>query len=147
VTCTWIKVPGGMAIVCDRGRKPRAKCTACKDRPHTKLCDFPLTGDRAGKTCSVRLCDRCAVEAGPDLDYCPPHAKVAQTSPRAEVRQWVRGELERAVREWCEDRFVDVEDVIDYWTERASIRCFEGGTPKWAAEELAFADVRERFGP
>jgi hypothetical protein len=54
-----------------------------------KLCDYPLRGKRAGATCDRKLCERCAVHAGPDLDYCPPHArlrekeKVIKSSARA----------------------------------------------------------------
>jgi hypothetical protein len=76
MTCRTIDVGNGhYAIVCDRGRKP-AKCTACKQRPHALLCDFPLAGEKAGKTCDVRLCRQCAVHVGPDVDLCPPHARI-----------------------------------------------------------------------
>lgn len=165
MTCRTVDFGNGItAIVCDRGRKP-AKCTACKERPHTRLCDFPLKGDRAGKTCSVRLCDRCAVRVADNVDLCPPHARVDRgealdvtivgggratraVMPNDEVRSWVRSELEREVRAWCEDRFVDVDEVLEFWEERAAIRQFDGGTPKWAAEELAFReDVVGKFGP
>lgn len=53
-------------------------CSACKSRRHTKLCDFPLSGKKAGKTCDAPLCDRCAEHVGPDRDYCPPHARAAK---------------------------------------------------------------------
>lgn len=64
-------------IICSRGsRQPRCRCGA----PSTKLCDFPLTGEKTGKTCDRPLCDRCTVSAGPDLDYCEPHAKLKGVS-------------------------------------------------------------------
>lgn len=76
MTCERFDLPGGgYAIVCSRGRKPRAKCSACNVRVHELLCDFPLSGKKAGKTCSRKLCSACAVKVG-ELDYCPPHAKV-----------------------------------------------------------------------
>ena len=68
---------GDFAIVCSRGRKPRALCGVCKQREHTLLCDFELRGAKAGKTCSQKLCASCAVKVG-KLDLCPPHAKHAQ---------------------------------------------------------------------
>lgn len=71
---------GDFAIVCSRGRKPRARCEVCQDREHTLLCDFPLSGAKAGKTCSRKLCARCAAKVG---DLCPPHAK--QQPPQLEL--------------------------------------------------------------
>lgn len=149
MTCRTVDLGNGYtAIVCDRGRKP-AKCTACKERPHSRLCDFPLTGDKAGKTCSVRLCDRCAVRAvrdGKEVDYCPPHARIVADAAARE--QFAGDTIEARVRDWCADRFVDVDEVIEYWTERAAIREYEAGVPRFDAEHLAFAeDVVRRFGP
>ena len=68
---------GGFAIICSRGRR-RPTCKACKDRPATRQCDWPLTGRAAGKTCDANLCERCAVHVGEDRDYCPAHARVAE---------------------------------------------------------------------
>lgn len=53
-------------------------CSACKSRRHTKLCDFALTGKKAGQTCDAPLCDRCATRVGPNRDYCPAHARAAK---------------------------------------------------------------------
>lgn len=38
-----------------------------------------------------------------------------------------------------------VEDVLEYFTERAAIREVEGGAPRGAAEAGAWDDVRTRF--
>lgn len=134
--CTTADFGNGVtAIVC---RAKRPACTACKQREHTKLCDYPLAGAKAGKTCSVRLCDSCAVTMG-DVDYCAPHAKVAREHDSHDRRAQVFA--------WCTGRFVDVADVVEFWTERAAIRQ-ENGQPRWAAEELALrVDVVEEFGP
>lgn len=60
----------GMAMVlCSRARRPR-RCSACKKRDATRLCDFP--GDLSG-TCSKPLCTTCAVMVGAETDYCPSH--------------------------------------------------------------------------
>ena len=61
-------------IVCRRGQRRAAPCSQCST-PHTKLCDFPLTGPKAGKTCDAKLCDAHAVATGNGLDHCPPHAR------------------------------------------------------------------------
>jgi len=65
---------GGYAIVCTRGRRP-ITCSVCGKRGD-KLCDFPLTGVKAGKTCDRGLCQKCAVHVEPDIDYCPAHARM-----------------------------------------------------------------------
>jgi hypothetical protein len=67
-------VPGGVAVVCTRGRTSRARCEACKAREHTLLCDAQIWGAKAGKTCDRKLCAACAVKVG-DLDLCPTHGR------------------------------------------------------------------------
>ncbi len=67
-------------IVCRRGvRRKAAPCSihSCT-KPHTRLCDFRLTGRKEGKTCDAKLCDDCAMPAGPGLDYCPPHTRFVE---------------------------------------------------------------------
>lgn len=62
-------------FACTRGER-RQLCSSCKSRPATKLCDFPLSGKHAGKTCDRPLCSSCACQAGlPNVDYCPAHAR------------------------------------------------------------------------
>jgi len=82
MSCEVIKLRDFTAVVCSR-RSSRAPCRWC-GRPHTKLCDFPLSGAKAGRTCNTPMCDRCATPikrlfGGPDLDYCPPHARYSET--------------------------------------------------------------------
>lgn len=142
--CRTIDLGGGVTVIaCDRGRK-RAQCTACKEREHDVLCDFPLAGAKAGKTCDVRLCKRCAVHVGDDRDYCPPHARVAEAQHKAAAEHG-GDTIEARLRAWCGDHFVDVEDVLELWNERAAIREHDGTMPKWAAERLAFEDVIAHF--
>ena len=69
--CESFRGPGGATVfACSRGRGRRQpKCGICKSRPATKLCDFP-----AGQgTCDRNLCDKCAVEVGPNTDHCFVH--------------------------------------------------------------------------
>lgn len=69
-------IPGG--LMCSRGGR-RTKCATpgCSGRADF-LCDFPLAGKRAGKTCSRAMCERCRRAQSPGVDYCEPHAR--QTS-------------------------------------------------------------------
>jgi hypothetical protein len=66
---------GGFAIVCSRGQR----AASCEEpgcmAPGTQLCDYPLTGEKAGKTCDRRICRRHANHVGHDRDVCPAHAK------------------------------------------------------------------------
>ncbi len=74
--CNTVDIGGGSyAIVCRRGNRPKP-CSIC-GRPGSKLCDFPLTGPKAGKTCDRSLCAKCAVNVGPELDYCPTHGRMS----------------------------------------------------------------------
>jgi hypothetical protein len=78
MTCRTIKSEDGkfMAVVCSRTPTKRCKC----GRPCTKLCDFPLTGAKAGKTCDEPMCDLHHVNQGPEIDYCLPHDRVAKAA-------------------------------------------------------------------
>lgn len=61
-------------FICRRGRHRPAPCVVC-GKESSKLCDFPLRGAKAGKTCDRALCARCAVnQPGKDRDFCPTHA-------------------------------------------------------------------------
>lgn len=79
--CNTIELPGGgVGVVCSARprRRPCSKCGQLGDR----LCDFPIQPALPGltsppsRTCDKPLCRRCAVHAGPDLDYCPSHQPV-----------------------------------------------------------------------
>jgi hypothetical protein len=63
------------AVVCTRRRRPR--CASCgTTRGAFVLCDYPLSGAKAGQTCSRVICQSCATHVDPDHDYCPPHARL-----------------------------------------------------------------------
>lgn len=40
----------------------------------------------------------------------------------------------------------DPHDVIEFWTERAAIREYDGVMPRKVAEGYALQDVRDRYG-
>lgn len=59
-----------------------------------------------------------------------------------------------AVTQLAEQAGVDVEDVLEYWSERAAIRELDGGQERAMAEQGAVEDIREllatgawAFGP
>lgn len=65
------------------GPRPRShKCSSCGYLSARKQCDYPvkpkLHRKIAKATCDRWLCDRCAVNVGPDRDYCPPHHRLSQ---------------------------------------------------------------------
>lgn len=79
---------GAVVIVCSRGARPsKARCSV-PDCPHpaTKLCDYPLRGRKAGKTCDRKLCEQHATTMGPDRDYCPAHAVAGEPPPEPPPR-------------------------------------------------------------
>lgn len=59
------------------GSRSRAKRCGC-GRASARLCDYPLSGHKVGKTCDAPLCLHCATSVGANLDYCPPHARAAR---------------------------------------------------------------------
>ena len=88
---------GTLWTICCRGVRPKkAKpCVTC-GKPSTRLCDFPLAGRKAGKTCDRPLCDGCRrpwpagaavqpVEAATlhrdEFDLCAAHATILGGAP------------------------------------------------------------------
>jgi hypothetical protein len=68
---------GGVIIACSRGSRARRRCCICGGTA-TVLCDYPLRGEKAGKTCDLPLCRKHATRVGPNRDYCPVHARINQ---------------------------------------------------------------------
>lgn len=76
MTCNTYNLGGGVTFIgCGPTRK--IKCKVC-GAPAEYLCDEPLTGAKAGKTCDVRICDRCATQVDRDRHLCPPHARARE---------------------------------------------------------------------
>ena len=79
--CKPINLGGGATgIVCTRERRRTCSVTGCY-RSASLLCDFPLAGRKAGKTCNRALCSSHAVAVQgltEPLDYCPAHATLAK---------------------------------------------------------------------
>lgn len=75
--CERVSFPGGgTAFVCRSGRQPMAQCSC--GAPATLVCDYPLKGEKAGKTCDRDICRACAASQGPNIDWCPAHARLPQ---------------------------------------------------------------------
>jgi hypothetical protein len=74
VGCRTVAIGPGVAILCDRTRRESCSTPGCRGTSEA-LCDFSLTGSKAGKTCDKRLCRSCRVrQPGEDHDYCRAHA-------------------------------------------------------------------------
>lgn len=113
------------------------ECGRCKLRgvrvEATKQCDFKLiAGKRIGKTCDAYLCASCAVSRGPDVDYCPAHAKWEDHL----ARRAVEGPPSKATAENLEarrgadaerwlDELIEYEDALE-WAKRTH-------APEWFA--------------
>ena len=78
MACRTVQLPGGgIAIMCGRGVQGRT-CIVCHRSEYVtpiRLCDFPLTGDKAGQTCDRVVCVVHAHHEEPDFDVCPAHAR------------------------------------------------------------------------
>jgi hypothetical protein len=73
---------GTTAIVCGSRRRSTPCSVPGCGRPSTKLCDYPtapLEFGKEAKTCDAKLCGTHATSAGPNTDYCPPHARAIAT--------------------------------------------------------------------
>lgn len=95
MTCKPIRLGGITAIVCSRGRAPRpAPCSVPNcGKPHTRLCDFPLVGRKAGRTCSRKLCESCSHPQPGGLDFCPAHDVLAREKASLVKAGTIMGEL------------------------------------------------------
>lgn len=51
-------------------------CVVCQTTRDITLCDFPLTGRKAGQTCDRPVCRHHAMHEDPDTDYCPAPARL-----------------------------------------------------------------------
>ena len=58
-----------MHVSFSEGVEPWPHCVECV-RAAGKLCDFPVGND---KTCDRHLCESCANNVGPEIDYCKAH--------------------------------------------------------------------------
>lgn len=69
--------PGIALITCRRGgRRLPCQVPGCTN-PHVALCDFPLAGPKAGRTCDRRMCEAHRTRVGRDQDHCAVHAALA----------------------------------------------------------------------
>ncbi|HZJ67654.1 MAG TPA: hypothetical protein VFD36_29325 [Kofleriaceae bacterium] len=132
--------------------KPCAFCgTLCES-----LCDFPLRGKKAGRTCSKRICDKCKRTVGKDLDLCPIHDKyVRDHGLEARLVPLLEGDDKshqgHAVALDLVDQHGQPEtpqlrarspaEYQELFTERAAIYEYLGEIPREEAERRARADI------
>lgn len=75
--CTFL---GNGMIVCGTSRRQQ-KCQVSGCSAHSsKQCDYPMP---KGGTCDRYLCGGHAENVGPELDYCPAHARAMADSESA----------------------------------------------------------------
>ncbi len=142
MVCTRITDGNGRPVGWVCGPRARRKYCAC-GRESTKLCDYPLKGKAKGRTCSVPLCDACAVCQGevrrlPTGDEAALH-RMARRATEPDVRERVRAEVLS---------FGPDVDTVDYCPAHARKRDEEHALAEQlaAAREEADAahDARER---
>jgi len=77
MTCRKAQIGDSTVIMCSRGKSTATRCsvTGCQNAA-TYLCDYPLAGDKAGKTCDRPVCNVHRHIVSPKVDYCPPHARL-----------------------------------------------------------------------
>jgi hypothetical protein len=63
------------------GTERYRKCSVPECRAHGRFqCDFAVATRQSG-TCDRYMCERHRTRVGPDRDFCPPHQRIALTSP------------------------------------------------------------------
>jgi len=74
-------LPGG-GFACSPGRRG-SPCQepGCREL-HVALCDWPLTGPAAGKTCDRRMCSAHRHRVGKNRDYCSAHLAMSRRAAR-----------------------------------------------------------------
>jgi len=75
--CKEVRLPGGGVAFVRYANRRVPKCGWCHELS-TKLCDFVISPPQQvthKKTCDAPMCDTHAKSVGPNLDYCPVHAK------------------------------------------------------------------------
>lgn len=67
----------GGGFICGGGSRRKCATAGCTSKaPY--LCDYPLDGVKAGKTCDRPICRRCVRELARDTHFCPIHHDMAQ---------------------------------------------------------------------
>lgn len=71
--CEPTKVPGGFAIVCSRGQRPKVCSVTFCGKPMTALCDYPVERKGVPGTCDSPMCNQHRHPVGKDIDWCQGH--------------------------------------------------------------------------
>ncbi len=124
-------LPGG-GFVCTGHSRRRSKPCAC-GAPSTRLCDFPLKGKKTGKTCDAPICDRCAAAFGDEIDYCPPHAKLAAAAVTAPPAPLTCQDASVLTCETCGGKSPRCDRCLDDLVEQLAGVCAVRGE-RWGAE-------------
>jgi hypothetical protein len=83
--CESFKLNDGTKVVaCTRGPRRREPCTVpgCSSTGGY-LCDWPLSGEKFGTTCSRSVCGSHRKAVGKDQDLCPVHGRMFEENGNA----------------------------------------------------------------
>ena len=86
MACRPIIVGGrAVGVACTRGRGTTPKCSepGC-ERPGEYLCDWPLGGEKVGKTCDRPVCEGHRTHVAANRDYCGPHGRAVAANKAKE---------------------------------------------------------------
>lgn len=94
-------------------------CAICKVRVAEKLCDYVIRYDNSiifyrnlqrfirenssrHETCDLPLCNKCAIEIGVNVDFCPHHYKLHLQSelPERLKKYQLKQKAKQAAEEW-----------------------------------------------
>ena len=75
MACRAIKIGDSTAVVCGR-RAQQMRCKYCR-RERERLCDYQVTRNGRAATCNAPMCAKCAINVGPNKDYCRPHFNIS----------------------------------------------------------------------
>src|SRR3990167_2536674 len=81
-----------IGIACSRGTRAARCGTPDCNAASVALCDYPLAGRKAGKTCDRRMCTKCRTSVGKNVDHCPAHARAAAKSSGAPEGEAAEGD-------------------------------------------------------
>lgn len=154
-------MPGGGRALVTVEQPAKRPCAFCGTWTHG-LCDFPLPGKSANRTCSKRVCDRCANEIASDVHLCPVHAQFArehglerelgtllvqkngipialdlvlQRSSHAGDALPIAHKSQMSRRHW-----------IETFVERAAILEYDGGLSREEANKIAHGEIASIYG-
>jgi hypothetical protein len=123
MTCSLFQQGNVTIWVCGRDKTVGPSCRC--GRSSTALCDFPLAGRAAGKTCSAPLCEACARQPTDDLaarlGFVSPEGRIVFSATARDVLAALSDAANAAGVPRTAARLAEVTDLlrVDYRGARA----------------------------